>query len=120
MGPIGQAYRTKTKKTVYSLLKTCKNCCRLRNKNQSAETLNSFLPKIENDRIFIIQCRTKQQFGKCCKHCFYSTLMALFNIERLLFITKFTLYFSLCIFLRSIFIVLLLATAYSRPETDPD
>ena len=55
------------------------------------------------------QRRTKQQFGKCCKHCFYNTLMASFCMERLLFVKKFTLYFRrLNFFLWSIVIVLLL------------
>ena len=38
------------------------------------------------------QRRTKQQVGKCCKHCFYNILMASFCMERL-FVKKFTLYF---------------------------
>ena len=61
------------------------------------------------------QRRTKQQFGKCCKHCFYNTLMASFWMERLLFIKKFTLYFRrLIFFLWSIVIVLLLQQVHSQ------
>ena len=64
------------------------------------------------------QRRTKQQFGKCCKHCFYNTLMASFCMERLLFVKKFTLYFRrLNFFLWSIVIVLLLQQASALPET---
>ena len=56
-----------------------------------------------------------QQFGKCCKHCFYNTLMASFWMERLLFIKKFTLYFRrLNFFLWSIVIVLLLQQVHCQ------
>ncbi len=59
--------------------------------------------------------RTKQQFGKCCKHCFYNTLMASFCMERLLFVKKFTLYFRrFNFFLWSIVIVLLLQQVHCQ------
>ncbi len=61
--------------------------------------------------------RTKhcQQFGKCCKHCFYNTLMASFCMERLLFVKKFPLYFRrLNFFLWSIVIVLLLQRVHCQ------
>ncbi len=61
------------------------------------------------------QRRTKQQFGKCCKHCFYNTLMASFCMERLLFVKKFTLYFRRLNFsLWSIVIVLLLQQVHCQ------
>ena len=56
------------------------------------------------------QRRTKQQFGKCCKHCFYNTLMASFCMERLLFVKKFTLYFRRLNF----FLWILLFCCYSK------
>ena len=52
-----------------------------------------------------------KQFGKCCKHCFYNTLMASFCMERLLFVKKFTLYFRR---LNFFFGVLLLFCCYSK------
>ena len=64
---------------------------------------------------FKVKTTPNKQFGKCCKHCLYNTLMASFCMERLLLVKKFTLYFRrLNFFHWSIVIVLLLQQVHCQ------